>query len=556
MSQTTVAPAGAVSALDQAVIGQSLLAAAREMGAKLYRSAYSTIVREAKDASTGILDATGQAVAQSDELIPVLVGSLSLTFAGCAERYPIETLQEDDFYISNHPYHGGQHLQDVFIFMPIFWQGELIGFSSAVAHHLDIGGGAPGLNVMATDVYQEGLILPPSKYNLHRDWSGGPFEQLVASNIRVPDQTIGDFNAQFAACRVGIARVQELCARHGAATVKAAMAGMIDYCERRVRAAIAALPDGEYVGEDAVDDDGIGETPLVVRATVRIKGDQMEVDYTGTAPQVATALNAPFASTISSTLGCLKGVLTGPDVPFNEGARRAVKITAPLGSLLNPRFPAPVRARMEAIYRAYDAVVRALGQAVPDRVIAPGFDSTVATCLSFLDQGRYRVYLEIHNGGYGASAHGDGCDAVAGPLSNCTNVPVESLDMDFDFFRIEHYSLRPGTGGTGIHRGGHGSERSYRILRPGVRFSIYADRFRIAAGGLADGSPGTTGSCTVYRGDQVFRLKSKDNFALEPGDLLVLQTGGGGGWGNPASRDPVGAARDRRHALITQMAAE
>jgi N-methylhydantoinase B len=545
-----------ITALDQAVIGQALLATARQMGAKLYRSAYSTIVREAKDASTGVLDAAGQAVAQSDELIPVLVGSLSLTFAGCAARHPIAELKEDDFYISNHPYHGGQHLQDIFIFMPIFWERELIGFSASVAHHLDIGGGAPGLNVSATDVYQEGLILPPSKYNLNRDWNGGPFEQLVAANIRVPDQTIGDLNAQFAACRVGIARVHELCQRYGATTVKAAMAGMIDYCERRVRSAIAALPDGEYVGEDAVDDDGIGETPLRVRATVRVKGDSLEVDYSGTADQVATALNAPFASTISSTLGCLKGVLTGPDVPFNEGARRAVKITAPLGSLLNPRFPAPVRARMEAIYRAYDAVVRALGQAVPDRVIAPGFDSTVATCLSFLDQGRYRVYLEIHNGGYGASSQGDGCDAVAGPLSNCTNVPVESLDMDFDFFRIEHYALRPGTGGAGTHRGGNGSERSYRILSDGVRFSIYADRFRIAAGGLAGGDPGTTGSCTVFRGNEVIPLKSKDNFALRKGDLLVLQTGGGGGWGDPKTRDPKGAARDLRHDLGRAEAAE
>ena len=545
-----------ISPLDQAVIGQALLATARQMGAKLYRSAYSTIVREAKDASTGVLDAEGQAVAQSDELIPVLVGSLSLTFAGCAARHPIAELKEGDFYISNHPYHGGQHLQDIFIFMPIFWEGRLIGFSASVAHHLDIGGGAPGLNIGATDVYQEGLIIPPSKYNLHRDWNGGPFEQLVAANIRVPDQTIGDLNAQFAACRVGIARVHELCQRYGAPTVTAAMAGMIDYCERRVRAAISALPDGEYVGEDAVDDDGIGETPLTVRATVRVKGDSLEVDYTGTAGQVATALNAPFASTISSTLGCLKGVLTGPDVPFNEGARRAVKITAPLGSLLNPRFPAPVRARMEAIYRAYDAVVRALGQAVPDRVIAPGFDSTVATCLSFLDDGRYRVYLEIHNGGYGASSRGDGCDAVAGPLSNCTNVPVESLDMDFDFFRIEHYALRPGTGGAGAHRGGNGSERSYRILRDGVRFSIYADRFRIAAGGLAGGNPGTTGSCTVFRGNEVIGLKSKDNFALRRGDLLVLQTGGGGGWGDATRRDPAGAARDLRHDLGVAEAAE
>jgi N-methylhydantoinase B len=541
-----------ISALDQAVIGQALLAVAREMGAKLYRSAYSTIVREAKDASTGILDMSGNAVAQSDELIPVLVGSLSLTFESCARFHPVDGMREGEFYITNHPYHGGQHLQDVFIFMPIFFEGELVGFSAAVAHHLDIGGGAPGLNVAATDVYQEGLVIPPSKYDLERDWNGGTFERLVASNIRVPDQTIGDFNAQFAACRVGIARVQELCRRHGAAAVKASMAGMIDYCERRVRAAIAAIPDGVYTGEDAVDDDGIGTTPLPVRATVTISGDTLEVDYAGTSPQVATALNAPFASTVSSTLGCLKGILTGADVPFNEGARRAIRIKAPEGSLLNPRFPAPVRARMEAIYRAYDAVLRAMGQAIPDRVIACGFDSTVATCLSYLHEGRYRVYLEIHNGGYGASSRGDGCDAVAGPLSNCTNVPVESLDMDFDFFEIESYAMRPGTGGAGHHRGGNGSRRVYRILRDGVRFSIYADRFRVAASGLGGGMPGALGGCRVIRDGQQVELKSKDAATLRQGDLLVLETGGGGGWGDPATRDPAGAARDARHRLAAE----
>jgi N-methylhydantoinase B len=541
-----------LSPVDYAIISQALMSSAREMGVNLCRSAYSTIVREAKDASTGLLDASGASVAQSDELIPILVGSLSHTFRHCAAQTPPDELKEGDFYITNHPYlGGGQHLQDIFVFMPIFFEGELVGFSAAVAHHLDIGGGAPGIATAATDFYQEGLILPPARYNLARDWNGGPFERLMTANVRVPDQTIGDMNSQFAACGTGIARVQELCARHGVAKLRAAMREMQEYAERRVRAVIQSIPDGVYVGEDAVDDDGLSDTPLRIRATVTVKGDAISVDYSGTCDQVETNLNAPFASTIGSTLSALKSALTTDDVPYNEGVFRAVTISAPLGSLLNPRSPAPVRARMESIYRAFDCVVKALGQAVPERIAACGFDTTVATCLSKLDQGRYRVYLEIHNGGWGGSPQYDGCDAVAGPLSNCTNVPIEALDMDFDFFRVEGYGLLADTGGKGRHRGGLGFYRSYRVLKDGVKFAIYADRFRIPPSGLAGGEDGTTGSCEIHRGDERIPVRSKDSVKLQKGDLLVLKTGGGGGYGQAAERSDAAIARDLNAGFVT-----
>jgi N-methylhydantoinase B len=523
--------------VDQAVISQALLSAAREMGIKLYRSAYSPVVRDGKDASTGLLDAAGNAVAQSDELIPILVGSLSLTFRACAKRYPVATLREGDFYITNHPYEGGQHLQDIFIFTPVFVGGRVIGFSAAVAHHLDIGGGAPGLNVSSTDLYQEGLILPPGKYNLAHDWDDdGPLKRLIAANIRVPDQTIGDIDSQFAACGVGAARLRELCAKYGAPTVEAAMAEMIAYVERRVRAVIATIPDGVYVGEDAIDDDGLDDVPLPIRATVTISGDRMSVDFTGTRAQVKTNMNAPFASTVSATLACVKSVLTGEDVPFNEGANRAIAITAPKGCLLNPNPPAPVRARMEAAYRAYDTVLKALGQAMPERAVACGYDSTTGFCLSHFQDGRYRVFIELRDGGYGASARGDGCDAVAGPLSNCTNVPVEQLDADYDFFRVEYYALRPNTGGNGMFRGGLGSTRAYRVLKDGVRLSLYSDRFRIPAGGLAGGGAGACGGCEILRGDTRIAVRSKDDMTLLTGDLILSHSGGGGGYGDPHAK--------------------
>src|SRR3954471_10898332 len=428
--------------IDYAVVSQAMIAAAREMGVKLIRSAYSTILREARDGSAALLDGKGNVIAQA-ELIPMQLGSLGYTFGPCAEAFPVRDLVEGDFYVTNHPYEGGQHLQDIFIFSPIFFEGEVIGFGASVAHHLDIGGGSPGLNAGATDVYQEGVIIPPSKYNLERDWNGGNFERLLTANFRVPDQTIGDMNAQFAANSIGIARVQQLCAKYGRRMVEATMRELMDYSERRVRAAIAQVPNGVYEGEDTVDDDGVSESPLPVKARVTIKDDSIEVDFAGTHPQVERNLNVPFASCQSAALACLKSVLTSSDIPFNEGSRRPITITAPYGSLLNPRPPAPVRARMEGAYRAFGAVMKALAHVVPAQVMAAGFDTTTVGCLSYLGEHGYRVYLEVFGGGWGASAETDGCDAVDGPLSNCSNTPVEALDMEFDFFRVVEYRLTP-----------------------------------------------------------------------------------------------------------------
>ena len=314
------------------------------------------------------------------------------------------------------------------------------------------------LNPEARDVYQEGSCFPPSKWNMKRDWNGGPLERLVRANVRVPAQTIGDFNAQFAANGIGVRRVQELAARYGTDTVTAAMAELLDYSERRMRAAIAQVPDGVYTGEDVLDDDGVGSGPLTVRATVTIAGDEVHVDFTGTAAQAPTNINCPFASTIAAALSCVKSVLTSPDIPFNEGSKRAITITAPLGSLVNPRPPAPVRARMLSGYRVWNAVMNALAHVVPERVIAAGFDTTEVLCLSHLGDDGYRIYLEIFGGGYGASAHGDGCDAVDSPLSNCGNIPVESMDLDYDFFRVLEYSVRAGL------RRGRAASRRARVL--------------------------------------------------------------------------------------------
>jgi len=548
----------ALDPVDQAVISQGLIAAAREMGVKLVRSAYSPVVREANDCSAALLDRFGNVVAQA-ELIPMQLGPIGETFKPCAELFPPEDLREGDFYINNDPFQGGQHLQDVFLFSPIFVGGRLVGFGATVAHHLDLGGGAPGLNPEASDVHQEGLIFPPSKYNMSHDWNGGPLERLIRANIRVPDQTIGDFNAQFAANGIGGDRVIELCTRFGADAVEEAMAGLLDYSERRMRAAIADLPDGIYAGEDFLDDDGVGDTPLKVHATVEIRGDSVIVDYTGTCDQVKTNVNCPFASTVAAGLSCVKSVLTSPDIPFNEGSKRPIEVKAPYGSLLNPRRPAPVRARMLSAYRAYNAAMKALSKAAPEKVIAAGFDSTEVLVLSQLKESGYSIYLEIFGGGYGASAHGDGCDAVDSPLSNCGNVPVEAMDMEFDFFRVEEYGLREGSGGQGQYRGGLGICRRYHILDDNVTFATYSDRFRLPPEGLFGGAEGACAATQVLRGEEVIDLPSKTSFALQKGDILVAYTGGGAGYGDPAKRSNRDIERDVREGFSgdrTMLAAE
>jgi len=544
----------ALDPVDYAVISQALIAIAREMGTKLIRSSYSNIVREAQDASAALFDAEGNVVAQA-ELIPMHLGSMSEIFRACVTQCPITELRPGDFYINNDPYGGGQHLQDVFIFTPIFADNRIVAFAGTVAHHLDLGGGNPGMTPDAVDVHAEGLIIPPSRYTYDRDWNGGPLERLIAANVRVPSQTIGDFYAQFAANAIGTARMTELCVRYGIPSVLAAMSELMRYSERRFRAALRAIPDGTYHGEDAVDDDGLDDQPLVIRATVTIKHDQVSVDYAGTCDQVKRNLNCPWASTVSATLAAIKSALTSPDIPFNEGFKRPISIGAPEGTLVNPRYPAPVRARLLPAYRCFNAVLKALAQVVPDQVIAGGNDSTHALAISHLGPQGYRVYLEIYGGGFGAGPRRDGCDAVDSPLSNCTNTPVEATDMDFEHFRVVGYGLLPDTGGPGKHRGGLGLFRRFLILKDGTNFATYTDRVRLAPYGLFGGHEGSRTRIEIERDGKVIKLKSKDRVDLRAGDVLTLYSSGGGGYGPPADRPPRLIDQDIAQGYVSASAA-
>ena len=539
-----------VSPVDQAVITRALIAAADEMGVKLIRSAHSPVVREAQDCSAAILDKFGRVVAQA-ELIPIQLGSITHTFKACLEYHPLDTLCEGDFLINNDPYSGGQHLPDIFLFTPVFLEKELIGVTATVVHHIDLGGGAPGLNPNAGDVHEEGITFPPSKYTVEKDWMGGPFERLVRANVRMPEATIGDLNAQFAANAVGAERLRDLCRKFSSEIISVAMNEMLDYSERRIRTAISKAPDGEYYGEAHLDDDGINNVPVPIKVQLSIKGDTLNIDFEGTAGQVKSNMNSPFASSVSSAIACVKSVLTDPDIPFNEGAERAINVKIPYGSILNPRPRAPVRARLLPSYRVVNAVMKALGEAVPGRVIAPGFDTTSVCCLSHKSADGYNIYLEIFGGGFGAGPNYDGCDAVDSMLSNCSNIPIESMESDYPFFRVEDYSLRSSSGGNGKFRGGMGFQKTYKILSDDVTFATYGDRFRIAPEGVLGGGAGAQAETFVERGGQVIQLESKQQFVLHEGDILVVRTGGGGGYGLPSERNARLRENDKLSGILT-----
>jgi N-methylhydantoinase B len=340
--------------------------------------------------------------------------------------------------------------------------------------------------------------------------------------------------------------------RFGAETVLAAAAELQDYSERLAREAIRTIPDGVYEAEDFVDDNGFTPEPLRVAVKITIAGDSMEIDFSGSAPQTKGMINCPIASTISAAYGALALLLGGGSIPVNDGLYRPIrKIHVPFGSFLNPSQPLAVRARNNACHRVYNAIMLAMSEVVPQQVLTSGHDTTNAIGMGHLGKDRYRVYMEVVGGGWGASAKADGADVVDGYVGNCSNVPVEALEANYPFMRVEEYALRRHSAGAGRRRGGLGAKRVYRILEDGVTFNCYSDRFRIAPWGLLGGSPGAKSRFTVEREGKAIELASKGNVPLRGGDCLIIETAGGGGYGSPQERDRSLVARDLEDGLIT-----
>lgn len=479
------------------------------------------------------------------------MNSVSSALTGALRTVDISDLSEDDVIILNDPYNGGQHQSDVYMFSPIIYKDKLVAFSGSVGHHADLGHSA-GFNLYARDIFEERFRFTPMKFSLSRDWNGGLLEQILRANLRLPKDTIGDFNAQLVANKTGRRRVHELVDRYGYETFMRICNRFLDYAEKAMRDAIEKIPDGEYYGESVADDDGVNTDPIFIKVKVSIMGSEMLVDYEGTSDQVVTAINCPFASTISATYSALKMILTEPIVPINDGAYRPIKVTAPKGCILNPREFAPVEGRNVIIMRVFQAILKAFEDVLPDRVPAQGYDQRTEINLQWSGGESFQAFSDQLGGGYGAGFSNDGADLIDDPLGNCKNSPVESLENAQRFFRITRYDLRTDSGGAGRTRGGLGAIREYEILKDNVHMTVYSDRFKHPAKGAKGGHDGAPAYLKIHRKNgKIENMRAKGQAVLNAGDRLEMGIGGGAGYGDPAERPLKAIEKDISNKKIS-----
>ncbi len=532
------------------VVRHAIYAIAEEMRAILMRSARSPVLKEAGDLSCAITDARGQLVAQGRD-IPIHLGVMAFTVAEFLRRVPADSLREGDVYFTNHPEVGGNHLPDVKAIMPVFHRGRLAAFAITLAHWPDVGGARPGSYVAdARDRYAEGLCIPPLA--LVR---GGQLDEaaveLVLSNVRGREDRRGDILAQYAATAVAAARLRDLFDRVGVEVATRCMDRFLAESEAQMREEIAKLPPGEYRGEDWLDDDGVDDAPVRIAVRVRVEGTTLEVDFEGTAPETRGPLNATPFVTASAVFYTVRALL-GPEIPANAGCYRPVRLRIPPGTVLNPGPDAPrVGGNHETSQRVVDALLRALAPVLPDRIVAGGAGTSGLVMLSGLRSDRRPFVLyEVHGGGEGAGAARDGTNAVRVHMSNVMNTPVEVIESEYPL-RVEWCELRPDSGGRGRFRGGVGLRRAYRILGERAELSTMVERVRRPPWGVFGGEDGAPFQIRCQRGDEVIPLRGKENRDLVRGDLVMVDSCGGGGYGPPEERAPERREADLREGYIT-----
>ncbi len=535
------------------VLSSAFKSIAQEMQDIMLRAAYSSLVREAKDCSTCVMDAEARTVAQA-EAIPVHMNSLAAAVPFIKARYDLASVRPTDAFVTNNPYQNGQHLNDIIFIMPVFHEGRLAAFTGSICHHLELGGAVAGSNADATELYQEGLILPTLRIDVEKDLNDGPVEQIIAANVRLPETIIGDFHAQISAVMRGRDLLQALFDRHGLELASDCMAALQDYSEKMIRATISGLPDGEYFAEDKLDGRTLNSAQPVIRARVVIEGDRALVDLSETDDQVPWPVNNPVASTQSAVLTVF-GQLAGSGVPTNDGIYRPIEIKTRKGSLVDPHHPAPVQSRMSAAYRTASAVKRALAEAAPEQFSTAGADTTNSITMSRIGDDGYEMFCEIVMGGMGAGPANDGAEVVAQMLSNTGNTPTEAIEMDQDFVRIAEYALIPDSGGAGKQRGGLGVRRTYDILREGVLLSTYGDRHNTPPWSLVGGYEGSFSTFTIFRDGEEIRIPASTNMTVRKGDRLTIEISGGGGYGDPKRRDRQAVRDDLACGRITARAA-
>ena len=521
-------PPCSIDRLTLEVIGAALLTVAEEMGVALIKSSYSTNIKERQDCSTAIFDARGEVIAQAEH-IPMHLGSLLGVVREVLARYPAATLAPGDIFISNDPYTGGgTHLPDINLVSPVFAEGRLFGFVANIAHHAD-----RSADRIRT-IWDEGLRITPIRLaeagRIRED-----VMELLLANFALPEQRRGDFRAQIAANRLGERRLGELIARYGANTVAEACDAALTYGERKIRAAIATLPDGVYRFADAMDGDGVAPEPIPIVVTITKHGDALALDFAGSGPQCAGDINVVYFALVATVYYALKAVLD-PTIPANSGFYRAITVSAPEGSIVNARLPAPVAWRTQTCQRIADVVLGALAQVVPERVPAAGNGANCALVFSGVDPstGQLYVYLETLAGGSGATASGDGMDAVQVHVTNTSNLPVEALEAEYPLL-VTEYALVDGSGGAGRHRGGRGLRRTIEVIGHEARLLGTTERARIAPWGLERGEPGGLARLVLNPGapDERELPPKVWGYVLHPGDRVAIETPGAGGYGRP-----------------------
>jgi N-methylhydantoinase B len=532
-----------------AVIKSGLDSISDDMAYTVVRIARSEIVKDVMDFSAALCAADGQMVAQAKTIAQHL-GAIPEAMAAVLEKFEGD-LHEGDVVIMNDPYHGGMHLPDIFMFVPIFHDGRRRAFAVVICHHTDVGGRVPGSNASdSTEIYQEGLRIPPLKL-YERGVLNTTLEALIKINVRVPDRVWGDLSAQFAAAQVGKRGLEKLMQRYGADEVDAYMQELLDYVERMARQEIKSWPKGTYRFLDHIDDDGFSDQPIPIKVAITVNDDgTLLVDYTGSSPQVRGALNSTLSFTHSLTYLSVRCVLA-KDLPNNVGLFRCIKVKVPEASVLNPVMPGPCAARALTGYRVFDTMLGALAQIVPDKVPAAGEGGNSVICISGLRPNRKPfIIVDMICGAWGGRPDKDGVEAVTNASQNLSNMPVEVMEAEHPV-RIEDYSFVPDSCGAGQYRGGVGIRRSYRILADEALLQMRTDRVRFAPYGLSGGAPGGRSRNFMEIGNERTALPGKITTRIGKGVLIIHEQAGAGGFGDPLARDPNEVREDVLDGKIT-----
>jgi N-methylhydantoinase B/oxoprolinase/acetone carboxylase alpha subunit len=552
-----------IDAVTLEVMRNGFIQVCEEVTITMLKTAHSVIFNEGKDLSTGVFDRDGRLIAQDQQGCPVHIAAMPQSVKAGIEQYGVENMNPGDVFLVNDSYSGGTHLPDVTIFAPVFWEGELVGFIGNRGHHTDVGGMAAGsMPGDATEMYQEGLILPAV-----RIYTGGERNRdvwnILLANVRLPGNTEGDIAAQMAGVQTGMRRFHSMLERHGPATVQAGIDEIIAYSERHMRSEIAKMPDGTYRFADYMDTDGITGRPVRIEVTARKSGSDIEFDFTGSDLQVGGAVNCVFSVTLASVwIGML--MVTDPAIHPSEGAFAPVRVTAPLGTVVNPRKPAStVSGLTETCNRIIDIVIGALAPGIPGRAVAGELGScnvyTLGGQRARGEDGDAEQWVAILNpkGGWGGMDAKDGWTCIQDPLSNCRCQPAEALENAFPV-RVRQFALRTGPEGAGRHRGGFGIVRDIEVTSSCV-VSTCLDRSLIPPFGLFGGRDGAPNVMRLRRAgsDEWEPLSSRQsNMPLNEGDVVRIETAIGGGFGDPLERSAEAVAADVADGYITREDAE